>query len=73
MTHWTDTFTTRLSSRHARGRPIRPEIRSAAPGLRGVVVRLIGLLLLWQERLLRDIGISRLDALQEAAKPFWRP
>lgn len=86
MTHWTDTFTTRLSSRPARSRRIRPQNRSAAPGLRGVVVRMIDLVLLWQERahsryrlaqledrLLRDIGINRLDALQEAAKPFWRP
>jgi uncharacterized protein YjiS (DUF1127 family) len=86
MTHWTDTFTTRLSRRHTRGRLIRPEYRKAAPGLRGVVVRVIDLLLLWQDRaqsryrlaqledrLLHDIGISRLDALQEAAKPFWRP
>jgi uncharacterized protein YjiS (DUF1127 family) len=24
------------------------------------------------ERLLRDIGISRYDALKEAAKPFWK-
>ena len=25
------------------------------------------------ERLLRDIGLSRVDALREASKPFWRP
>jgi len=25
------------------------------------------------ERLLRDIGVTRLDARQEAAKPFWLP
>lgn len=24
------------------------------------------------DRMLRDIGISRVDALREAAKPFWR-
>ena len=24
------------------------------------------------ERLLRDMGLSRYDALREAAKPFWR-
>lgn len=24
------------------------------------------------ERLLRDIGLSRYDALKEAAKPFWK-
>ena len=25
------------------------------------------------DRLLKDLGISRDDAIQEAAKPFWRP
>ena len=25
------------------------------------------------ERMLRDIGITRLDAARECAKPFWRP
>jgi uncharacterized protein YjiS (DUF1127 family) len=25
------------------------------------------------ERLLRDIGITRLDRARECAKPFWRP
>lgn len=25
------------------------------------------------DRALRDIGITRLDALAEAAKPFWKP
>ena len=25
------------------------------------------------DRMLQDIGISRVDALREAAKPFWRP
>lgn len=47
--------------------------------------RLVDLLLTWMERererrqlaaldhhLLRDIGISRSDALEEAGKPFWR-
>ena len=24
------------------------------------------------ERLLRDIGVDRIDALREAGKPFWR-
>jgi uncharacterized protein YjiS (DUF1127 family) len=26
-----------------------------------------------EERLLRDIGLSREQALHEAAKPFWQP
>ena len=25
------------------------------------------------ERLLRDIGVNRLDQARECAKPFWRP
>ncbi len=31
-----------------------------------------GHLLDLDDRLLRDIGISRYDAIKEAAKPFWR-
>jgi len=26
-----------------------------------------------EDRELKDIGLSRIEALQEAAKPFWRP
>ena len=50
-----------------------------------VAARAASLLLTWQERaserhllmsledhMLRDIGLSRADALREAAKPFWR-
>ncbi len=53
--------------------------------LRGPGPRLLGLLALWIERatqrralaelddrLLKDVGISRSEARQEAAKPFWR-
>ncbi len=29
-------------------------------------------LLLLDERMLQDIGISRVDAIAEASKPFWR-
>ena len=48
--------------------------------------RLLATLLLWQERAaqrrallalepheLEDIGVTRAEALSEAAKPFWRP
>lgn len=51
----------------------------------GMAVALTDLLYLWQQRLrdreallqmttaqLKDIGLSRVDALQEAEKPFWR-
>lgn len=54
-------------------------------GLRGPGPRLFGLLALWIERatqrralaelddrLLKDVGLSRSEARQEAAKPFWR-
>lgn len=30
-------------------------------------------LLTLDDRMLRDIGISRVDALREAGKPFWKP
>ncbi|HUT48704.1 MAG TPA: DUF1127 domain-containing protein [Alphaproteobacteria bacterium] len=49
------------------------------------VNRAINILFAWQERsrgryqlaqldrrMLRDIGLSRVDALHEASKPFWR-
>ena len=51
----------------------------------GLAIRLADLLYLWQRRLrdrdtlrqmsttqLKDIGLSRADALNEADKPFWR-
>lgn len=53
--------------------------------LRGDLARIIDLLMLWQRRSvdrqrlhdmdgrrLEDMGIGRIDALKEAAKPFWR-
>jgi len=53
--------------------------------LLGDLRRLVDLLVFWQrrsvdrqrlhdmdERLLKDIGIGRIDAMKEAAKPFWR-
>ncbi len=61
--------------------------RGGVIGLAGsVAVAVTDLLYLWQVRLrdrdmlrqmstaqLKDIGISRADALGEAEKPFWRP
>jgi uncharacterized protein YjiS (DUF1127 family) len=55
-------------------------------GLAGsIAIGVADLLFLWQQRLrdrdmlrqmttaqLKDIGVSRADALQEAGKPFWR-
>ncbi|MDJ0949266.1 MAG: DUF1127 domain-containing protein [Alphaproteobacteria bacterium] len=62
---------------------VLPENRAKAH--RSGPERLTNLLLLWQERetrrrhlaglddrLLRDMGLTRADALREAAKPFWR-
>ena len=63
--------------RHA---PVR-----AVTGLGGLAARVVGLVLRWQERargrrelqalderMLKDIGLNRIDALREADKPFWR-
>jgi len=63
--------------RHA---PVR-----AVTGLGGVAARIVGRILLWQERargrrelealdarMLKDIGLTRIDALREADKPFWK-
>jgi uncharacterized protein YjiS (DUF1127 family) len=54
------------------------------PGLTGWLLRTIDLMLSWQEvarqrrallaldeRLLKDIGITRADAEREASRPFW--
>jgi len=61
-----------------------PRVRSGRPP-RNALVGIVDTLLAWQERanarhhlseldayLLRDMGISRLEAAHEAAKPFWR-
>jgi uncharacterized protein YjiS (DUF1127 family) len=85
MAYWTDTFITRLPSRRMRGRRGLQQNRTAT-GVYGAVIRTIDLVLLWQERahsryrlsqlddrMLKDIGIDRIEALREAAKPFWRP
>jgi uncharacterized protein YjiS (DUF1127 family) len=63
--HWTDHAASRHTSRHT-------------AGLRGLIAEwlhriesrrdLAGL----TDRELRDIGITRVDALGEAEKPFWR-
>ncbi|MHA1570024.1 MAG: DUF1127 domain-containing protein [Alphaproteobacteria bacterium] len=74
MTHWTDTIS---ADRH-RTRPW--------PGrIRGRLADYAGTLTTWRRRaaerrqllaldarLLKDIGISRADAVNEAGKPFWR-
>lgn len=54
--------------------------------VRRTAIRVVDTLILWQERarqrhhlaaldpaLLKDIGVNRADAWQEANKPFWRP
>jgi uncharacterized protein YjiS (DUF1127 family) len=63
-------------------RAITGSAQSAATVLRRVVRTAIvwkqrarerALLLSLGERALRDIGLSRYDALHEGRKPFWRP
>ena len=52
----------------------------------GQVCRFIAMLLLWQERarqraalaalddrMLKDVGLTRADVMLEIGKPFWRP
>jgi uncharacterized protein YjiS (DUF1127 family) len=67
---------------------MRKSARVAAPVARSLSSRIVGfvqLLFLWQERweqrerlggldehMLRDIGLSRADAVRESDKPFWR-
>jgi len=85
MTHWTDTFTNRRASRARPGGSGFRGPAGIAGILVRSVARLIDTLFLWQERaqsryrlsqlddrMLKDIGISRVDALHEASKPPWR-
>lgn len=63
-----------------------PAVRIGARSHAGRLRLLVETLLLWQERasqrqelarlddrMLRDIGISRTEVACECAKPFWRP
>lgn len=64
----------------------RARVGGGGPDARhGLFTRVIETLLLWQtramqrrrlqeldDRLLRDVGLSRADVEHEAAKPFWR-
>ena len=88
MTHWTDTFATRQTARRMHGRARGTTNLAPATVMGKViwaVNRAIRVLFVWQERsrsrfelaqlndrMLRDIGLSRVDALREASKPFWR-
>ena len=60
-------------------------VDTSANGFSSIFKKLAKILWTWQarvenrqhlleldERLLRDIGLSRYDALKEAAKPFWK-
>lgn len=74
MTHWTDTISTDWHrARQWTGR------------IRGRLADYAGTLTTWRQRaverrqllaldgrILKDIGISRVDAVNEASKPFWR-
>ena len=59
--------------------------RASAPRAPGAMLRFLQLVRLWyardrernalaklDDRMLRDIGITRLDAMIECRKPFWR-
>ncbi|MDH3233584.1 MAG: DUF1127 domain-containing protein [Alphaproteobacteria bacterium] len=88
MTHWTDTFATRQTARRMHGRAGCTTSHAPASVMGKViwaVNRAVRILFVWQERsrgrfalaqlderMLRDIGLSRVDALREASKPFWR-
>jgi len=67
------------------GSGLRPETGFGG-AIRVVVTRSIGLVLTWQQRArerrqlasmddygLKDIGLTRVDILREADKPFWQP
>ncbi len=68
------------------GACLRVGLAAAAQATARGASRLAELLFEWRERawqrqtlgklsdhMLRDIGISRVDAAREASKPFWRP
>lgn len=68
-----------------RDMPVAAPVRHAPPRLRGRIVAAIDLLLFWHERrrqrrdlallseeLLKDIGLTRLDADKESHKWPWR-
>lgn len=66
-------------------RPVSPAPAAQGRFIAGLLGGLVAALALWaarhrqrrelgelDERLLRDIGVTRGEALREAAKPFWR-
>jgi len=81
MSNWTDTISAGRSARRSTsfsGGPLRRLLH--------IVIAGVDLVLMWQaraqqrhqlaslnDRVLKDIGISRVDAHREADKPFWRP
>lgn len=80
------TISTRYPS-FAGTRPASSVTRSApSRSLSSIALRLVETVEVWAERrrqrrallelsehMLKDIGISRVDALREAGKPFWLP
>ncbi len=66
------TLCLKLPTEHRPG--IRALLTAAFARLRGwyIVYRQRRALLRLDDAMLKDIGISRVDALQEGSKPFWR-
>ena len=75
---------TGVSSPHRIGL-VLPRPAGRWPGHRDLATKVLEVLMLWHERarqrrrllelddrMLRDIGVSRADAVREAAKPFWQ-
>ena len=75
---------TGVSSPHRIGL-VRPRPAGRWPGHPDLMRKIIGTVSLWHERarqrrrllqlddrMLRDIGVSRADAVREADKPFWQ-
>ena len=70
---------------HAVDRPAPPPMPTSPPALHGAVRKALVTLRTWHwrartrrqlltlgDRVLADIGVSRVDAFREAAKPFWQ-
>jgi len=73
-----------MTDKHTSALTLRGPARVPRRRHRGLLLRALDLLLTWQERanerrhlqqlderMLRDLGLSRADVTSEASKPFW--